>query len=185
MPNKYDKCPQCGTFKDMRADMCRSCRNVQPLDHKARLMRKVAKGPDGCWNFTGYLLSNGYGRIKGFDYKPILAHRFSYELHFGKIPKGLCVCHKCDNRQCVNSAHLLLGTQAENMRDMSNKGRAVGPTEVVMTRNMRHWKAKLTTEQIREIRSRSSEPRKQLATEFGTSARYISSIICGRKRKYA
>lgn len=47
---------------------------------------------------------------------------------------------------------------------------------------MHHWKARLTPEQVANIRSRSNEPRKKLALEFGTTPRYVSSLICMRKR---
>jgi len=183
MPNKHDNC-SCGNTKDTRAKMCRDCSMVAPKDHLARLMRKVSIAPDGCWNFTGFKLPNGYGRIQGFS-RPVLAHRFSYELHLGTIPDGLCVCHKCDNRKCVNPDHLFLGTHKENLQDMVDKGRARPHGPMPKTRNMAHWNAKLTPEQINEIRSRRNEPRKKLAVEFGISARYASSIICGKKRRYA
>jgi hypothetical protein len=138
----------------------------------------------GCWNFTGFTLPNGYGRIKGsVSGASELAHRVSWTVHKGSIPKGMLVCHKCDNPRCVNPDHLFLGTSADNMADMDAKGRRVNQSAIPGTRNSNHWKARLTIEQIVEIRARSSEPRKQLAKEFGTSPRYISSIICRNNMK--
>jgi len=112
---------------------------------KFRFYRKINKktGKTKCWNWTGSL-ARGYGNIR-VNGTLIGAHRLSYMLHKGDIPKGLLVCHTCDNPNCVNPDHLFLGTQSDNMKDASNKGRLsvprgkrfnVGriPHNVIMTR---------------------------------------------------
>jgi hypothetical protein len=80
----------------------------------------------GCWEWIGHFRPNGYGFLK-IEKKAISAHRFSYELHNGPITDDMLVCHKCDNRSCVNPEHLFLGTYSDNMQDCSDKGRLKVP----------------------------------------------------------
>lgn len=88
-----------------------------------RFFQHVSK-TETCWLWTGGKNSGGYGyfSISRKDGN-IRAHRFSWELHFGKVLEWLCVCHTCDNPLCVNPAHLWLGTPQKNMEDMIQKGR--------------------------------------------------------------
>jgi hypothetical protein len=89
---------------------------------------------DGCWEWTGYCLAvpnhpeqRGHGQIR-VEGRLVLAHRFSWELHYGLIePPSLLVCHRCDNRPCVRPDHLFLGTHADNTRDAMEKGRLIPP----------------------------------------------------------
>lgn len=75
----------------------------------------------GCWEWTGARNRDGYGAtgILGAT----SAHRASWILHFGPIPAGMNVLHKCDNPPCVNPDHLFLGTHSDNMKDCWQKGR--------------------------------------------------------------
>ena len=112
----------------------------------------VELGP--CWLWTGarLKLANGalsYGSIGERKDVRHLAHRVSWKLHFGDVPEGMCVCHKCDNPQCVRPDHLFLGTQQDNMADKLAKGRAVFnrfPTGEA------HPNAKADEETVRTIR---------------------------------
>ncbi len=79
-------------------------------------LEKVTIESDACWNWVGSLKPQGYGeiRIRG---KNIYAHRFSYEyFNDEKIPKGLCIDHICDNKKCVNPAHLRVSTYSDNIK---------------------------------------------------------------------
>lgn len=121
--------------------------NIIALKEKAviRFWKFVNKGEENeCWTWNGAKATHGYGAFS-VGIKRTTAHRFSWQLHFGEIPKGMMVCHKCDNPPCVNPKHLFLGTDADNQRDKKLKGRAA--------RGERNNKAKLTESDVREIRT--------------------------------
>lgn len=80
----------------------------------------------GCWLWNRALGAYGYGLCNRWikeKKKSYPAHRESYSIFKGEIPKGMLVCHKCDVRSCVNPNHLFLGTDLDNIRDMDRKGR--------------------------------------------------------------
>jgi hypothetical protein len=135
----------------------------------------------GCWIWTANT-SRGYGLFR-FTAREIArgAHRASWRLFRGQIPDGLMVCHKCDNRLCVNPDHLFLGTGHDNMRDAASKGRMnwKHPERPNLPRGKHHWAAKLDWEKVREIRS-SKHSGLSMAHKFGVSAATISSIRLNR-----
>lgn len=112
---------------------------ITEQDTIERFFKKVKK-TDYCWLWTSAKTKGGYG-IFG-DYKEkrghILAHRFSYELHFGKFDRKMFVLHKCDVRNCIRPDHLFLGTSADNTRDAKEKGRIYNVDIHNINRNKTH-----------------------------------------------
>ena len=106
---------------------------------------KVFDGP--CQNWTGYVDHRGYG-TKRVGPKIFRAHRLAWEATYGPIPKGLYVCHPCDNPSCVNPDHLFVGNQQDNMDDMVSKGRSF------KGKGERAGNAKLTNRLVSEIKKR-------------------------------
>lgn len=139
-----------------------------------RFWSKVDKtGKNGCWIWTASLVGeNGYGffRIsKGEGCMP--AHRYSYTLSNGVIPKGMLVCHTCDNPQCVNPNHLFLGTHKDNALDREAKGRGQKTT------------SKLTEKEATIIKS-SNLSQSELSKQYRVSRRTIASIQYGETWKH-
>jgi hypothetical protein len=83
------------------------------------------KGPKECWEWEGSLTSNGYGELRIIRTHSPRCHRLAWVIQYNAlIPKGLHVCHRCDNKACCNVDHLFLGTNATNMYDRDLKGRS-------------------------------------------------------------
>ena len=150
-----------------------------------RFWTKVNK-TDGCWEWTAKVIENtGYGRIK-INRKMVLSHRYSYILHHPLTidlweNREICVCHKCDNRKCVNPAHLFLGSRGDNLRDCVAKGRNAD------RKGEKHPMVKLTENDVREIRTRYAEggiTQEDLGIKYGVKRETISYIILRKNWKH-
>lgn len=106
--------------------------------------------------------------------RDVAAHRYAWERLHGPIPPGLFACHKCDNTGCVNPSHVFLGTHKNNMADRNAKMR--------MSHGVKHFRAKLTPEAVREIRALRAAGAfaSTLAARFGVTKGTIEDMLNGR-----
>jgi len=138
------------------------------------------KGPADCWNWTKSLtVHGGYGQFTHM-HKLYKAHQVSYRIHFGEIPKGKFVCHKCNNPACCNPAHLYAGTPADNWRDTIESKKAC---RFPIYRGEECHDAKLTEAKVRDILT-SNKGGAELAKEYGVSRSAISAIRRRRTWKH-
>lgn len=134
---------------------------------------------DTCWIWNGARGRGDYGQFCLEDRNNMHAHRAAYVLFNKiKIPEGLLACHTCDNPPCVNPQHIFLGTTQHNTEDMMKKGRSM--------KGEKHPKAKLTKENVLDIRRLHKEGIKQtkIAEMFNVLASYINCIIKKRTWKH-
>lgn len=135
---------------------------------------------DDCWLWSAGCTGAGYGGWQ-FDNKFVLAHRFSYELIHGPVPKDICVLHKCDNPPCVRPDHLFLGTHADNARDRDIKGRAASRLGVG------NGSAKLTESDVREIRylyTTGGWTHRSLSLKYGVTQTPVQFLLQGKTWKH-
>jgi hypothetical protein len=153
-----------------------------------RLWRLVDRsgGADQCWPFRGGRGSNGYGRLAKNGGGYVYTHRLAWTATHGAIAAGMGVLHRCDNPPCCNPAHLFLGTQAENSRDMNAKGRGawqrpghVQKAASFTPRGIFHHATKLTATDVPVIRARAAagEPLGRLAREYGVHRVTLRDVV--------
>jgi len=133
-----------------------------------RFFQKI-KITEDCWIWTASKRKSGYGLFK-FNKKLISSHRFSWKIHFGEIPNGLNVCHKCDNPK-----HLFIGSQLDNMKDQIAKGRQR------YSYGSSNGASKLNEKQIIELKNdfHAGVKRKDIARKYGISIRNIYWVVKG------
>jgi len=169
-----------------------------PVEQRYWSKIDTSGGPDACWPWTASRDRDGYGGLF-FDgtYLPngrghyVRAMRWGYEHLVAPIPEGHGVLHHCDNLPCMNPRHWFTGTNADNMADRDAKGRHGGwktagdnngarryPER--LPRGEAHKRAKLTAEQVLEIRARYVPYKvyqRDLAEEYGVEQTLISAIV--------
>jgi len=151
------------------------------LSLKERLEAQCTPEPNsGCWLWTGTCQKNGYGKAF-YNGHHSSAHRMSWVAYNGEVPSGLSVCHKCDNRGCVNPAHLFLGTSSDNTQDMIKKGRARGHFHG--KHGNLHPNVVLTADMVMEMRA-SDKPTSYFAKKFGVSVGTCYYARAGRNWKH-
>ena len=162
--------------------VCQECGAINPHETMVeRFWNQVSKGdgPDDCWEWIGCVSPTGYGsfNIEGKSFAQA-THRVSYEMAFGPIPKGMFICHKCDNPPCVRPDHLFLGTPADNWADMLKKRRRC------YKRGEDNPNAKLTLVQVLEMKTLyPTLSHRKLAKKYGVSKTTIAGILKGEQWK--
>lgn len=177
--SKHGMCPKHWyRMKTYGNPMLVTVKQLHGMTIEDRFWARVNK-TDSCWLWVGGKVfgrsHEGYGvitsHVVGAKQKNIMAHRFSWEFHNGKIPEGMLVCHKCDNPSCVNPEHLFIGTVQDNNIDKLNKGRH----RWGHMKGTEHGMSKLNDEKVRAIRSDSRFDR-IIAKEYGVSRVTINDI---------
>jgi hypothetical protein len=141
------------------------------VEMAGRFHHKAKRASSGCLEWQGYIQSGGYGVIEmkraGVRHR-MLAHRFAFQHILDvPIPEGMDVCHRCDNRRCVDPMHLFAGTRKENMEDCVTKGRQAKGAILPHT--------KLTVEEVHAIR-KDTRTYDDIALSFGVPCSTVSNI---------
>ena len=154
-------------------------------DDKKRLWEKIdRRGDHECWPWMACTGSNGYGQLSCGG-RMRLAHRLVFECEFGPIPKGLFVCHSCDNPPCCNPEHLSIGTPKDNLRDAAQKGRTASgdrngsrtqPERVA--RGDRHgWHTKPESRPRGDRNGSRTKPERLVRGEYHSSAKLTEDAV--------
>lgn len=160
----------CGCF---RSDNSSALRTNSAILFKDRLLLM----PSGCLEWQGSRDKSGYGTFRSGkrDYK---AHRFAYEKAFGIIPKGIVICHTCDNPPCCNPDHLFAGTTKDNSKDCVSKGR--------QAKGDKNGNSKLNDHVVRLIKEAHQKGYTQtkIAEIYATDQTNVSKIVRGTAWKH-
>ncbi|MCK0507935.1 HNH endonuclease signature motif containing protein [Aromatoleum anaerobium] len=144
---------------------------------RATLFANAIRKEIGCVEFQGYADKvTGYGYSKFFG-KTVYAHRLAWELDCGPIPDGLQINHTCDNKLCINTAHMYLGTHLDNMSDAKERAR------FKRFRGEQNAQAKLTEMDVMQILG-DRRTHHSIAAEFGVSRSAVQIIKAGKRWRH-
>lgn len=147
-----------------------------------RFWAKVEKGQDSlaCWLWTAGTTAAGYGVFHPAKPMTVGAHRFALSLSLGRaIDADEFACHRCDNPTCVNPHHLFVGTHADNMRDMTDKGRSARGSRRVNQARLDEWHVVSMRQEAATGASIAA-----LASKYGVAQSLTSGIIRGQRWKH-
>ena len=149
-----------------------------PVDFESKIAPLTESG---CHIWMGAVNGNGYGQLKDGG-KFWQAHRYSWFINNGEIPEGMCVLHKCDIPLCVNPQHLFIGTQIENIRDRTRKGRSAREDRF----GHKNHQSKLTVDNVSQIKKllRSGLTQGEIAAKYKVHQTTISRIKLNKAWTY-
>lgn len=142
-----------------------------------RLWGRVEKS-EGCWLWPGCRRNGRHGAISVHD-APVYVHRLSFAQHFGPIPPGVQILHKCDTRNCVRPDHLIAGSDVDRCALTKARGRASTPPRLLGLRNVNAW---LSDEAVAEIRAEWASgnwKQRDIAAKHGCSQSTVWRLVHG------
>jgi hypothetical protein len=154
------------------------------FDHDGAFWSKVDRsdGDDACWVWLRAVDTSGYGVLKVWGRK-VSAHRYSYELAYTSIPQGMLICHRCNNRLCVNPRHLYVCTSHQNVQDAIEAGTFSYAPGKGSKPGEQNPSARLSADEVLNIyrRAWAGESSRKIAAMYGVSHKVVYHIKFGKK----
>lgn len=174
-PNCDKRCGWCGTpLGHLELGQCCARAKVWLM---LPMRAKTSPDPEPCHEWEHGIGLDGYGKVR-IGNRTLRAHRIVYEFFIGPIEPGQVILHSCDNKKCVNIAHLAAGTNKQNAADAFERG--------LRKRGSAAYQAKLSEQSVRDARrrNRAGETLKSLAAEYGVNHGTLWQAVTGRTWKH-